>query len=106
VEWWARGYEADSLKHVNNCVYGDWLAESARLSFARWAEAESQMRRDWLPRRITITYQRSARPGDVVILTNSAERVNARGAVLAQSIALRDDPAHPLVTATAWYVGS
>jgi acyl-CoA thioesterase FadM len=105
VEWRARGYEADSLKHVNNCVYGDWLAESARLAFDRWADEAPTMRRMWWPRRLTITYQRSARPGDVIILTTQADRVNARGAVLTQSIALRDDPASPLVTATAWYVG-
>jgi acyl-CoA thioesterase FadM len=106
VEWWARGYEADSLKHVNNCVYGDWLAESARLAFDHWGNATPTMQRVWLPRRLTINYLRSARPGDVVTLTTQAERVHERGAVLAQSIALRDDPTNPLVTATAWYIGS
>ena len=105
VEWWARGYEADSLMHINNCVYGDWLAEAARLSFDRWGVAAPAMQRAWQPRRIAIHYQRSARPGDVIMLTTQAERVNERGAVLTQTIALRDAPATPLVTATAWYMG-
>ncbi len=106
AEWGARGYEADSLQHVNNCVYGDWLAESARLAFAAWGATEPTMARAWQPRRVAINYLRSARPGDAITLTTAAERVNAHGAVLAQSIALRDAPTTPLVTATAWYVGT
>ncbi|MBA3826291.1 MAG: acyl-CoA thioesterase, partial [Ktedonobacterales bacterium] len=106
VEWWARGYEADSLQHVNNCVYGDWLAESARLAFDRWASEMPTMRRTWQPRRLAINYLRSARPGDSITLTTQAERVNERGAVLAQTIALREAPTTPLVTATAWYVSA
>ena len=62
VEWWARGYEADSLQHVNNCVYGDWLAESARLALDHWAAETPTMQRTWQPRRIAINYLRSARP--------------------------------------------
>ena len=103
VEWWARGYEADSLKHINNCVYADWLHEAARLSFARWSAADAHLPANWLPRRLNLSYVRSALPGDVITITTQPERRNPRGIVLGQTIARRDDPTNPLVTATAWY---
>jgi acyl-CoA thioesterase FadM len=104
VAWWARGYEADSLKHVNNCVYADWLSEAARLAFAGWAARDPRFQSVPLIRRLTLNYQRSALPGDAVTLTTTPERVGRRGIVLNQTIAPRDDPATPIMTATAWYV--
>ena len=106
VEWWARGYEADSLKHVNNCVYADWLHEAARLSFARWSAVDAQLPTNWLPRRLSLSYLRSALPGDVITITTQPERRDPRGMVLGQTIARRDDPTNPLVTATSWYVAA
>lgn len=104
VEWWARGYEADSLRHVNNCVYADWLNEAARLSFARWSASDPTLPTAWLPRRLSINYLRSALPGDVITIATQPAGRTPRGLVLEQTIAPHDDPAQPLVTATAWYV--
>lgn len=108
LEIWARGYEADSLKHINNCVYGDWLAEAARLSFQQWASMPNYadlLPVNLTPRRLSIHYQRSAMPGDVITITSRLERAASRGLVLGQTATLRDDPTTPLVTATAWFVG-
>lgn len=108
LEIWARGYEADSLMHINNCVYADWLAEAARLSFQHWSSLPDYpdlVPPNLLPRRLSIHYQRSALPGDVITITTRLERAASRGLVLEQTATLRDDPASALVTATAWYVG-
>jgi acyl-CoA thioester hydrolase len=104
VEWWARGYEADSLQHINNCVYADWLTEAARLSCATWSAANPTLPTTWLPRRLTLHYQRSALAGDIITIATQPERLGPRGIVLSQTIAHRDDPAAPLVSATAWYL--
>ena len=106
ADWWARGYEADSLKHINNCVYADWLHEAARLSFARWAAADATMPANWLPRRLSLSYLRSALPGDVITIATQPQRRHPRGIVLDHTIARRDDPTQPLVTATVWYIAT
>jgi acyl-CoA thioesterase FadM len=107
LELWARYYEADQLKHVNNCVYADWLDEAARLSFAAWRadpRLSTLLGRPVLPRRLTIHYQKSALPGDVVVISTRLTRVGARGVQIAQSATLRDDPAARLVEASAVYL--
>ncbi len=104
VEWWARGYEADTLKHVNNCVYADWLHEAVRLSSEVWADTKPHLLSPLLPRRFSMHYQRSARPGDRISITTTPKAVGRRGMVLDHAITLRDDPATPLLTATTWYV--
>lgn len=104
VEWWARGYEADSLKHVNNCVYADWLSEAARLAFAQWAARDPRFQSPPLIRRLTLNYQRSALPGDGVSISTTPERIGRRGIILNHTITARDDPAMAIMTATAWYL--
>jgi len=103
VEWWARGYEADTLKHVNNCVYADWLHEAARLSFMRWAALDPRFEVPPLARRFTLHYQRSALPGDVIAIATAPAAIGRRGVVLEHTIAPRDNAATPLLTATTWY---
>jgi acyl-CoA thioesterase FadM len=105
----ARTYEADTLKHVNNCVYADWLTEAAAQAQARWGDAVDPLlakvaSQSLLPRRLTIHYQRSARPGDDIIITTVPTRVGSRGLTLSHTVALRSDTSAPLVTATADYL--
>ncbi len=105
----ARIYETDTLKHVNNCVYADWLVEAAAQALARWGNAVDPLLAEvasqpLLPRRLTIHYQRSARPGDEIIITTVPTRVGSRGLTLAHSVALRSDMNAPLVTATTDYL--
>jgi acyl-CoA thioesterase FadM len=109
LRWMARGYEADTLKHINNCVYADWLSEAARMAFAMWSNANDPIlahlvHGPLLARRLAVNYQRSARPGDIVVLMTCPERVGSRGLVLHQTIALDHDPTSVLLTATATYV--
>jgi acyl-CoA thioesterase FadM len=106
VEWWARGYEADSLRHVNNCVYGDWLAEAARLAFTDWATIDPRFATPPLLRRMELHYQRSILPCERVTITTTPERIGPRGIVLTHAITPRDDPATPLLTATAWWLST
>lgn len=100
----ARGYEADVLQHVNNCVYADWLSEAARLALAGWGDRLPAAA--WLPRRLRLTYLRSAVPGDDIVITTTLAGLGARGVTLDQTAALRADPAAPLVTARAAYLAA
>ncbi len=109
VSWPARGYEADQLRHVNNCVYADWLSEAARLAFDQWRDSADPRLgvlclESLVPRRVSLHYQRSARPGDMVAIASSPERVGSRGVAIAQTIALAGDPAAVLLTASATYL--
>jgi acyl-CoA thioesterase FadM len=109
ARWQARGYEADSLKHVNNCIYGDWVAEAGRLALLAWRSADDPhlsfvARQPMLLRRLSLHYQRSARPGDEIAITSAAERVGSRGVVLAHTIALAEDPGAIVLSATTTYV--
>ena len=111
VIWRARSYEADSLKHINNCVYADWLTEAAANAFAEWTNAAdprlaAHANTLLLPRRLTITYIRSVLPGDEISITTTPERVGSRGIAIAQTITLRADPTTPIVTVQAVYLTS
>ncbi len=109
TSWRARIYEADRLRHINNCVYSDWLHEAASLAMAEWRTRNDALgaicQRQLLPRRMTLHYLRSAVPGDQVVLTTSPIRVGSFGLVVDQRITLADDPTALLVTGTASYLG-
>jgi len=83
LRWPVRGYELDSLGHVNNAVYLSWSEELATAH----AEAAGYGREwsashggGWVIRRTEITYHRPALYGDEVELTVKVELVKgARG---------------------------
>jgi acyl-CoA thioesterase FadM len=104
----ARAYETDPMGHINNCVYADWLSEAARLAFDKWTNAIDPRLAalsfgPLRPRRITINYQRSALPGDPIIITTTPERIASSAIVLNQTISRAGEAEQSLVTATATY---
>ncbi len=60
----ARRYEADQMRHINNCVYVDWMCEAAEQQRA----AIPALRAARMTR-FEISYLRSAKPGDLVAVT-------------------------------------
>lgn len=90
-------YEADSMGHINNTVYADWLEEAAGDAVCAWgtplaAPAAPGLLLD--PHMTTITYLRSVRPGDTVLLTTTCTGADPAGRTLdlAQTITYPDAP--------------
>jgi acyl-CoA thioester hydrolase len=83
VRWPVRGYELDSLGHVNNAVYLSWAEEvaTAHAEAAGYGRDWSASRGGgWIIRKTEITYHRPAVYGDEVELTVRVELVRgARG---------------------------
>lgn len=79
-------YEADSLGHINNTVYADWLEEAAGDALRAWGVPLADPAAPGLllhPHRTTITYLRSVRPGDTVILRTTCTGADPAGTPLA-----------------------
>jgi acyl-CoA thioester hydrolase len=83
LRWPVRGYELDSLGHVNNAVYLSWAEElaTAHAEAAGYGRDWSAGRGGgWIIRKTEITYHRPAVYGDEVELTVRVELVRgARG---------------------------
>src|SRR5260370_210619 len=83
LRWPVRGYELDSLGHVNNAVYLSWAEElaTAHAEAAGYGRDWSAGRGGgWIVRKTEITYHRPAVYGDEVELTVRVELVRgARG---------------------------
>ena len=84
-------YEANSLGHINNAVYADWLEEAAGDAGRAWGTPLAEPATPGLllhPALITITYLRSVQPGDRVTLTTTCAGADPSGTplVLAQTI--------------------
>jgi acyl-CoA thioesterase FadM len=84
-------YEADTMGHVNNTIYADWLEEAAGDALRAWgtalaAPAAAGPRAEIAA--ITITYLRSAVPGDAVAITTTQTGADpaARRLALVQEI--------------------
>jgi acyl-CoA thioesterase FadM len=100
----AREYEADTQRHINNCVYADWLAEGSYRTFATrtlvadaWAAAALERierphaERDdsppgFRPRSYHIEYVRPALPGAAIRVHTDLYRAGTRAALAAQTI--------------------
>lgn len=88
----AQRYEANSMGHINNAVYADWLEEAAGDALRAWdyplaAPAAAGLVPDL--RQITIHYLRAVQPGDDVTITTTCTGQDAPGRhiALAQEIA-------------------
>lgn len=74
----ARGYEADTQQHINNCVYLDWFDEAAERAAAAGAltGASERLR----PRFYRLEYIQQTQPGDALrVLTAAPQRAGSRG---------------------------
>lgn len=87
----AREYEADSQRHINNCVYLDWFSEAAHLAAmqGRFTGAPTLLR----PRFAHLEYLRPGMPGDAVTIAVSAPaRVRSRSVGFWQNAITPDGP--------------
>jgi acyl-CoA thioesterase FadM len=80
----ARDYESDTQQHINNCVYGDWLAEAARNAAIGGLDVPAN--RMIRPRRYFIEYVRQALPGDVLRIETNLPLHASRAFASAQTI--------------------
>jgi medium-chain acyl-[acyl-carrier-protein] hydrolase len=103
----ARRHETDSMGHINNAIYADWLEEAAGDALPGWGYGLAAPATPGLRlalRSLVITYVRSALPGDTITITTIRSGADpATGQIaLAQEIT-RGDPAELLVQAETVY---
>lgn len=97
----AREYEADTQRHINNCVYADWLAEGITRAFAasdleqyrRGHDGGAGSGRVARPRSYHIEYVRPALPGALVRIHTDVFPAGKRAWLVAQTIAAATDGA-------------
>lgn len=106
----ARSYEMDSLGHVNNAVYLNWVEEAtvehARvLGFAR--DDASGLGGFWVVRRHEILYRRPATAGDELAVTTRIVGLDRARVTRRTTIARVDDEAVLAEATTEWvWVGA
>ncbi len=76
-------YEADSMQHVNNAIYFDWLEEPLALLAAQWKLPHSMR---LCARRHTSEFLRGALPGDEVEIHTKLSGVGRRTTLWTQEI--------------------
>lgn len=119
AEW----HEADSMRHVNNSVYANWLDEGVRAAMegAGWSTAELAARGLHLRgERYNLDYKQAALPGDDLKITTLINGISGRLCALKQTIASaegkeilttasiygwRDDSGEPAPPPEGWEVG-
>jgi len=77
AEW----YECDSMGHVNNAVYVDWLDSGVRAGMEAMGWHVAALRRDGLQLRgeyFALEYKRPALPGDLLTTTTRFEGLSGR----------------------------
>ena len=98
----ARGYEADTQQHINNCVYLDWFGEAAERAAAAGALTGSSER--LRPRFYRLEYIQQTQPGDALrVLTATPQRAGSRGLGFWQTLTTAaDGPGAGAVLARVW----
>jgi YbgC/YbaW family acyl-CoA thioester hydrolase len=89
AEW----HEADSLGHVNNAVYADWLDDATRAAIAAMGWNTAALRDQGLQLRgehYSLDYKRETIPGDRVTVTTRIEGISGRLCAVRQTIAGAD----------------
>lgn len=87
-------YEADSQRHINNCVYADWLAEGVSRALASGdlggggshRAPDGTYPRYPRPRYTRIEYVRPALPGAAIRVHTDVYRTGTRGTLATQTI--------------------
>ena len=100
AEW----HEADSLGHVNNTVYADWLDEALYRTFESAGYNFASLRAEGKHLRgcyYNLSYKRSALPGDKVqIITQCA---STSGALIPVTQSITAEDGSELLTASSIY---
>jgi acyl-CoA thioesterase FadM len=100
VEW----YECDSMGHVNNAVYADWLDSGLRAAMDAWGWPVGILKVVGLQLRgeyFLLDYKRAALPGDRIRITTSIGGLSGRLCRVHQSI--RNAEGTELLEATSVY---
>ena len=100
VEW----HELDSMGHVNNAVYADWLDDALRIGLeeAGWSTANLKERGLHLRGQYyNLNYRQAAMPGDRLRIITTLEGVS--GPLCALRHAITTDAGTELLTATSIY---
>jgi acyl-CoA thioesterase FadM len=104
----ARGYEADSMGHINNTVYVDWLEEAIQRALAQFPSGalvdqpeSARMTRAFLQRG-TIDYMKPSLPGDSLEILSACTGSYEHGLAWSQVIQ-RSDTEDPLVRAESYW---
>ncbi|HYO48860.1 MAG TPA: thioesterase family protein [Chloroflexia bacterium] len=85
AEW----HEADSLGHVNNAIYADWLDDATRAAIDAMGWNTATLRDQGLQLRgehYSLDYRRGAIPGDHVTVTTRIEGISGRLYAIRQRI--------------------
>jgi len=89
----ARWHETDSMQHINNAIYVDWLDEAVRDSIAQlgWSmtalrEKELQLRAEYY----YLDYKKAAVPEDNIVITTQLKGMSASKCRVEQSVATRE----------------
>jgi len=104
----ARSYEADSLGHINNTIYMDWLEEAVHAALAKLPAtylpqpSVDQGRCVAFLQRGTIDYMKASLPGDQLLITSILQGSYERGLAWSQSIQ-RAPSTEPLVRAATYW---
>jgi YbgC/YbaW family acyl-CoA thioester hydrolase len=104
VERTAEWHEVDSMGHVNNAVYADWLDDAVRTALDEAGWSVSALNDQGLHLRgeyYNLLYKRAALPGDRLRVTTTFEGVSGRLCAVRQSITTPDGA--DLLAATGIY---
>ncbi len=100
AEW----YECDSMGHVNNAVYADWLDSGLRAAMDAGGWPVGEMKRAGLQLRgeyFALDYKRPAMPGDHLTVTTRIDGVSGRLCRIYQAVANAEGT--DLLTCTSVY---
>jgi len=93
MERQARWHETDSMQHINNAVYADWLDEAMRDAIARMGWSMGSLREKGLHLRgeyYYLDYKKAAVPEDNIVITTQIEGMSGRKCAVSQSVATRE----------------
>lgn len=104
VERVAQWHEADSLGHVNNAIYADWLDDALRAASDRLGPSTGELRARGLQLRgeaYSLDYKRAAVPGDQLVI--STQLTGMEGRLVSVRQAIKDKSGIEMVLAKSVY---
>ncbi len=89
MERQARWHETDSMQHINNAIYADWLDEAMRDAVTHMSWSVEALRAQGLQLRgeyYYLDYKKAAVPGDNITITTRIDGVSSRQCAVSQSV--------------------
>lgn len=93
MERQARWHETDSMQHINNAVYADWLDEAMQDAIAQMGWSMASLREKGLQLRgeyYYLDYKKAAVSEDNIVIATQIEGMSARKCAVGQSVATRE----------------